>query len=192
MNTMRMKALGLIAATLLMAATATACGGGSSGANDSSTNDASSSQSDGNDSASNSASDSANELADAIDKVGGGSGDCLKAAVAYATLSLQTFGAAFGGSESDIQDIEDNLGELQSEIPSELKDDFQVYSDALGQYAEQMKDVSFGDLFNPETQQKMEDASSLLDTDDVKTAQQNIEDYFTKTCPDAEDFGSGS
>ncbi len=189
MNTMRMKALGLIAATLLMAATTAACGGGSSGANDSSTNDASSSQSDGNDSASN----SANELADAIDKVGGGdSGDCLKAAVAYATLSLQTFGATFGGSESDIQDIEDSLGDLQSEIPSELKDDFQVYSDALSQYAEQMKDVSFGDLFNPETQQKMEDASSLLDTDEVKTAQQNIEDYFTKTCPDAEDFGSGS
>ena len=139
----------------------------------------------GNDSGSNDVQD----MSDAMDALGG---DCMQAGLAYFALSMQALGASFGATESDLQEMQDSVDELKAEIPSEIKDDFQVYADALAEYANNMKEIDMNDLLDPSTQQKAEEAAAVLDTPEVTKAQENIEKYFDETCPSSDSSSSSS
>jgi hypothetical protein len=113
---------------------------------------------------------------------GGATGDCIGASVAYATLVLEPLGFMGGATQEQIDKFEQDTKDLQAKIPSELQGDFQTVADAYKAYGDALKGIDFGDLFNPDTQKKMEDASSKLDDPDVKAAQDNIDAYFKDTC----------
>jgi hypothetical protein len=173
MNGMRAKVAALLVVGLVLAAGA--CGGGSS-SDDAATGDAVQAESSsGGDSSS---SGDINDLSDAMDALGG---DCMQAGLAYFALSMQALGASFGMSESDIADMEQSMDELKAEIPSEIEDDFNVFADALSEYASAMQGMNLGDLMSGSSE--AEDAAAILETPEVKEAQANIEAYFDENCP---------
>jgi len=117
------------------------------------------------------------------DALGGlASSDCLAAFTAYTGLYTEALGFASGADQSQISDFEQKTQDLQSKIPSDLKDDFTTVANAYHQYAEAVKGIDYSDLLNPATQDKLTQASNALDSQDVKDAQQRIDDYFTTTC----------
>jgi len=117
------------------------------------------------------------------DVTGGGQlGDCLGASVAYASLVLEPLGFVGGATQDQIDQFEQHTQDVQSKIPPELKDDFQTVAAAYKAYGEALKGINFSDILNPDTAQKMEDASNKLDAPEVKTAQDHIESYFDSNC----------
>jgi hypothetical protein len=179
MNRMGVKVVGVLVAGLLVGATA--CGG-SSKKDDSSASGAVTATT-----ASQSSSDTTNsdlsQLGDDLNALSGKAGDCLTASLAFAALALAPLGFMGGGSESDIAQLQTDAEKLKAEVPESIKGDFQTYADGIEAYANALKGVSFSDIANPETQQKIQDASKLLETPEMTQAQQNIEKYFNDTCP---------
>jgi len=117
------------------------------------------------------------------DVTGGGQlGDCLGASVAYASLVLEPLGFVGGATQDQIDQFEQHTQDVQSKIPPELKDDFQTVAAAYKAYGEALKGINFSDILNPDTAQKMEDASNKLDAPEVKAAQDHIESYFDSNC----------
>jgi hypothetical protein len=111
-----------------------------------------------------------------------GSSECLAAYTAYSSLFLEATGFATGADQSQIDDFEQKTNDLKAKIPSEVQADFQTVADAYQQYAEALKGLDFTDILNPDTQQKLQDASDKIDDQAVKDAQSRIEDYFKTTC----------
>jgi hypothetical protein len=179
MERMRTKIAAVLVAGLVLAAGA--CGGGSK--DESSTKD-DAITADADDTTTTKArdkdKDSDNDI-DFEDAFDGLSGDCMQAGMAYFALSMQALGAAFGMSDSDIEEMQDQINELKADIPSKIEDDFEVFADALAEYAEAMKGMNLGDLMNGSSD--AEDAAKILETPEVEKATQNIEAYFDEECP---------
>jgi hypothetical protein len=116
------------------------------------------------------------------DITGGQLGDCLSASLAYASLVLEPLGFMGGATQEQIDKFEQDTKDLEAKIPDALKDDFETVATAYKAYGEAIKDIDFSDLLNPDTQQKVEDASKKLDDPDVKAAQDRIQSYFDTNC----------
>ncbi len=112
----------------------------------------------------------------------GGAGDCLQAAGAYAAVSLQLLQYLGGATQSQISDLESQIGQLKAEIPSAIQSDFDTYSAGIKAYADAMQGVDMSNILDPSVQSKLEAAGNALDTPEMKTAQANIEAYFDKNC----------
>ena len=109
-------------------------------------------------------------------------GDCISASAAYASLFVQASGFATGADQAQLDQFEQQTQDLKAKIPDSLQADFQTVANAYKQYADTLKGVNFGDILNPATQQKLQDASSALDSQDVKDAQDRIDSYFKQNC----------
>lgn len=136
----------------------------------------------------------ADGMADALNKLGQGNlGQCMEIAMTYAAVTISAgfagLGAALGGSSSsDMSQLKSDLDKASADVPSELKGDFQTISDAVSSMVSQMQGTS-GNIMDPDYQSKLEQAGKAMDTPQVKQAQDNIEKYIQKTCPD---YASGS
>jgi hypothetical protein len=176
MNRTGAKVVGVLVAGLLVGATA--CGG-SSKSDESSSSDKVTATTAGN---SNGNSD-LSQLGDDLNALKGKTGDCFAASLAFAALAITPLGFMGGATQDQIDQLKSDTEELKAEVPSAVKDDFQTYADGIEQYANALKGVSLTDIMNPETQQKMQDASKILDSPEMKAASDNIEKYFSETCP---------
>ncbi len=175
----RTKVTAVVMAGLLVVAVA-ACGGGSTPEVVSSDEPAASS-----DGGSSSGGSSSDDLRDAIpDIVGDEAQACLEIGLAYASLSLSMLGSAFGADQGEVDEMTQQLEDLRSEVPAEIRDDFEVFSTAISEFGSVMADAG-GNLFDPATQQALEEASQALETPEVKEAQANIEAYLEANCPEA-------
>ncbi|HEY5155648.1 MAG TPA: hypothetical protein VIJ47_12990 [Acidimicrobiales bacterium] len=112
----------------------------------------------------------------------GSAGDCLQTSLAYAALILEPLGFAGGAKQEDIDKFEQQTQDLKAKIPDEIKGEFQTVADAYKAYGDEMKGLNFGDLLNPDTQKKLEDASAKIDSPEVKAAQDKIDAYFKDKC----------
>jgi len=186
----RLRVLAILAVLAVLLG-ATACGGGSS--EDSQGDVLSASPSDGGSSDGDSSNPSdIDDLKDAIDQMDDGpGGDCVAAGLAFFQLALAPVGFMAGATDADIEQLRSDAEELRTEIPSEIRDDFDVYADGMEEYANAMKGADLSDIFDPETQQKFEQAGEILDSDEMQQASENIEAYFERVCPEAYG-GSGS
>jgi hypothetical protein len=175
-NARRNKVLAVLVAGLMVVAAA-ACGGGDDGAEVQSTSDATTAERDR-------SGGSESDLDEALDSLGGLDGDCAQVGLAYATISLGALGAMFGGAMSDdeMQEMEDELADLDVDIPDEIADDFEVLRDAFAEFAEGTSGLS-GNLLDPEYQEQLEKAGEALDSPEVEEAQANIEAYLERECP---------
>lgn len=174
MNRMGAKAAAVLMAGLLVGATA--CGGGSKNEESSGTGDAVTATTSA--SSSSGSGSSSDDMSDALDAMGG---DCMKAGLAYFALSMSALGASFGASEADLAEMQSSIDELKGEIPSEIEDDFTTYANALEEYANAMKGMDMGDIMSGSAD--AENAAAILETPEVKQAQENIDKYFEETCP---------
>jgi len=183
MNRTGAKIVGVLVAGLLLGATA--CGGSSKKDESSSSNGVSATVPDttaGSGTKSSSDSD-LSQLGDDLNALSGKAGDCFTAGLAFAALSLTPLGFMGGASQEDIDQLKSDTEELKAKVPDAVKGDFQTYADGIEQYANALKGVSVEDILNPETQQKMEDASKILESPEMTKASDNITTYFSETCP---------
>ncbi len=168
----------------LLVVSLSACGGGGSAPEVVSQEPAGSSSS-GSSSGGSSSGSPADDIRDAIpDIVGDEAQACLEIGLAYASLSLSMLGTAFGADQADVDEMTQQLADLRAEVPAEIEDDFEVFSQAMSEFGSVMTDAG-GNLFDPATQQALEDAGQALETPEVKEAQANIEAYLEQNCPES-------
>jgi hypothetical protein len=101
--------------------------------------------------------------------------DCAQAGVAYVKL-LTSSEAAITGSKTDTSELNAEYDALGSKIPSSLKSQYKTVGDAYAQFA---KDIKGASLTDPSSYQK---AAADVDTPEVKSASQKIQDYFDNHC----------
>jgi len=112
----------------------------------------------------------------------GATGDCLQTSLAYAALILEPLGFAGGASQDDLDKFEQQAQDLKAKIPDEIKSEFETVAAAYKAYGDELKGLDFKDLLNPDTQKKLQDASSQIDSPEVKDAQDKIDAYFKDKC----------
>lgn len=184
---MRNKVLAALLAMVMVVAVAACGGGGDDPVVESSGSDVTSG-----DSGSDSGSDSdSGDLDDALGMFG--DDECTNVGLAYATISLGALGSMFGGAMEDgeLEEMENELADLEAEIPDEIAGDFEVIQDAFAEFGAALGDGA-GNIFDPEYQEKMEEAGAALESDEVTEAQANIEDWLSENCEgfDTSDLGS--
>ena len=121
------------------------------------------------------------DMSDALDQLGG-SGDCLQAAGAYATIGLSILTYMGGATPAQIAELQSQVDDLKGEIPSEIRDDFQVFADGIAEYASAMQGVDMSNILDSDVQDQMQKASDALDSPEMTKAQANIDAYFSENC----------
>lgn len=174
-----------VLAVLALLMGATACSGGDDGG-DAQGDVLTASPDDGSSSSDGAGSSGVDDVKDALDQLDDGpAGDCFAAGLAYFQLVLAPVGFMGGATDDDIEQLKADAEELRSDIPDEIRDDFETYADGIEEYADAMRGVSLGDIFDPDTQQAFEEASQILDTPEMQEANDNIEAYFERVCPES-------
>jgi hypothetical protein len=109
--------------------------------------------------------------------------DCIEAGQVYASVIAAPF-AFLGGaaSEEQIAEWESQVEEFRDKVPSELEDDYETLRNAYDQFAQELEGLSLSDLFNPATQDALQEATALIESDEVKSAQENLEEYYQSNC----------
>lgn len=179
MNRMGVKVIGVLVAGLLLGATA--CGGSSKKEESSDSGKVSATVPESTDGTSSNS--DLDQLGDDLNALSGKAGDCFTASLAFAALAITPLGFMGGATQEQIDQLRQDTEELKAEVPAAIKADFQTYADGIEEYANALKGVSLTDILNPETQKKMEEAGKILDSPTMKTASDNIETYFSETCP---------
>jgi hypothetical protein len=88
-----------------------------------------------------------------------------------------------GGAPPDqIAELESQVEELQGEIPSEIREDFQVFADGVASYAAAMEGVDMSNLLDPDVTDALDEASEALESPEMTEAQANIDAYFAENC----------
>ena len=109
--------------------------------------------------------------------------DCQAAVAAYSSIFTSAMGGSSMLDDAQKQQLEDNISELESKVPSELEDDIATISAAYEAYFEALGDFDISDLANPDNAGDIAKAGEKLDSTEVKEAQQNLEDFFKENCP---------
>lgn len=109
---------------------------------------------------------------------------CLEIGLAYAGLGIGMLGSAFGADTGDVEELNRQLEELETKVPDEIADDFQIVADAFAEFGNAMTSTG-GNILDPATQQALEEASEALEAPEVTEAQANIEAYLERECPEA-------
>ncbi len=116
------------------------------------------------------------------DLTNGDLGDCLGTSLAYASLVLAPLGFTGGATQDQIDKFEKDTADLEAKIPPELKDDFDTVAKAYKEYGDTLKGIDFTDLANSDSIDKLDEASKKLESQDVKDAQDHIQEYFDSNC----------
>lgn len=122
------------------------------------------------------------------DTKGGGSGlpanleDCAVASQFFASI-LGTSGSFMGGiTDSQTQDLQDEIDRLQDSVPQELRDDFATVATAYEDLMTVFSGADASDYLDEGFQKKLEEASKSMDSPKVTAAMDNIETYFEENC----------
>lgn len=122
-----------------------------------------------------------NESAKDVDKALG-AGGCYQAAAAWATIVGKPMELSVSGaSKEDLDAYRKQIEEFRSDVDESIRDDYDVLSSAYTQYAEALTGIDMSNpaaLMNPEVRGQLEEASELLETPEVKQAQDNVQAYF--------------
>jgi hypothetical protein len=171
---------------VVLGATVAACGGGSGNA------EVSEGSSSGESSGDGPISDEVEQMRDELEDLGAGEvGDCVSVGLAYMTLTLGvgfgSLGAAFGADTEEMQATADELADLQDQIPEAIQEDFETIRTA---YEDMLADLDIGEgetpnLLDPEFQERVDEATAVLESSEVKDAQANIESFMEEECPNA-------
>jgi outer membrane lipoprotein SlyB len=116
------------------------------------------------------------------DLANGELGDCLGTSLAYASLIIAPLGFTGGATQEQLDKFEQDTADLEAKIPSELKDDFDTVAKAYKEYGDTLKGIDFSDMTNADSLDKLTQASKALDSQDVKDAQDHIQEYFDSNC----------
>ncbi len=123
------------------------------------------------------------------DAMTSGADECILAAQAFSTVvgqQVDLLTSAVTGSldEKALSALQDDIDTLVANSPEEIADDVATFSQAFQDFLTEagplMED---GGLLNPANAAKIEAAASVMESPEVKQAEQNIENYFDAECP---------
>jgi hypothetical protein len=133
--------------------------------------------------------DSGDDSGDSTDDSGDDSGDvgdigdfCLNDEYTEAMAEAgEAMGSIGTGEDADYGALEDFFNAFADEAPDEVADDFRVYADFWGDYAELFADIDFSD---PDTFQDPDVLAAFddLDSEALEEAQANIDAWITENC----------
>lgn len=108
-----------------------------------------------------------------------GDEDCLALASVGATMA-QAFAGAAGASD----DNSDELAELASKVPDEIKADVETLAQAFATYANELTDIGIeaGATPNADQLQQLQAAIASLDQEELTAASQRIEAWSKENC----------
>jgi hypothetical protein len=106
-----------------------------------------------------------------------GDEDCLALAGVGASIAAAFSGAADSGSQED-------LDELASKVPDEIKADVQTLAAAFATYSEKIKDIGIAPGATPSAQQlqELQAAITSLDQEELTAASQRLEAWSKENC----------
>jgi hypothetical protein len=111
-------------------------------------------------------------------------GDCMAVSTLYAGAMAQA-GAVFnpsGTSDADLEKLSEEFEKAKADVPDEIADAFDVWSDAWSQYMTALDGMSEGGMTDPANLEKLEQATEILDAPEVEAASKEIEAYIEKEC----------
>jgi hypothetical protein len=88
------------------------------------------------------------------------------------------------GSDTDIQDLSDQMQAAAEEAPDEIQDAMATIADGYAEMAEALDGVDLSDpqaLADPEVSQKLAELESTFD-DDFQAASETVSEYMTENC----------
>ena len=108
-----------------------------------------------------------------------GDEDCLALASVGATMA-QAFAGAAGASD----DNSDELAELASKVPDEIKADVETLAQAFATYVNELTDIGIeaGATPNADQLQQLQAAIASLDQEELTAASQRIEAWSKENC----------
>jgi hypothetical protein len=184
-GTARGRRLGAVVVAGLLVLAVAACGGGSSSSAPSVVSNESTTSTTRATPSTTTSSGGTADLGDALGGVGGTAGTCLELGVAYASISLSLlgggFGAALGQDPSELAQAQQQLEDIQADVPAELRDDFAELEKGFQAFSSALQGGS-GNILDPAYQQQLEEAGKALETPEFTAAQKNIENYLDANC----------
>ena len=172
----RMAGTGVVLAVLLTAATACAGSDGGSSSGSGTTLEATTPT-------------TASPLGDLSDLDGSTRGlsdgdlDCYHLQLAFVALTTVPLAATSGSEQAAIDRTQADLRLLRSQVPAVVASDFDTYAAGVQAYADSLKDIDLATISDPQTQQRLTEASQALESPAMVAAARNIEQYFAATCP---------
>jgi ABC-type glycerol-3-phosphate transport system substrate-binding protein len=108
-----------------------------------------------------------------------GDEDCLALASVGATMAQ-----AFAGAAGTTDDSSDELEELASKVPDEIKADVETLAQAFATYATELQDIGIeaGATPNADQLQQLQAAIASLDQEELTAASQRIEAWSKENC----------
>jgi len=112
--------------------------------------------------------------------------DCLEYANSFAGFTPDPNSPL---SSSSFTKIADFMESVADKVPNEISDDFRTLGNAYRNFAEGAGDLDFSNpaainSITPEQLQRMEESLKKLDTEEVRTAAANIEEFVQEHCPE--------
>ena len=103
--------------------------------------------------------------------------DCLALAGVGASIAQAFSGAADSGSEEDLE-------ELASRVPEEIRADVQILAQALAEYSEKLREIGIEAGATPTAAQvaELQAAIASLDQQELTAASQRIQAWATENC----------
>ena len=91
---------------------------------------------------------------------------------------------AMAGGNSGLDEASELFDELASEVPDEIRADFEVIAENFAELAEVLKDVdlSAGEQPSAEDLAKLQELTASMDSAEVTKASQNIEAWVQQNC----------
>ena len=110
--------------------------------------------------------------------------DCLEVAKAMAGAAG---GGMSGNMDADFDKAIEGLRRAGEAAPTELRDDFTVFGDAMAKYFELLQDagIDFNDpssFSSPQAQKAVKQGTALLEDPKVEQARKNIDEGMRKVC----------
>ncbi len=111
--------------------------------------------------------------------VGNLSGECAQ----FAGVSTK-IAESLSGQNANIEDAAKAFDEIASQVPDEIKDDYQVIAENFSKIAEALKgvDLTSGKAPSAEALAKLQEVSTSMDSAEVQQATKNIEAWVQQNC----------
>jgi predicted small secreted protein len=115
------------------------------------------------------------------------SGDCSEAVQAFNAAIVSSSAALVPGGEGTAEDTAAQLDAMAEAAPDEISDDFAVWADAYGEFAQALADAGI-DYSDPSSFQSAEAIAALqsvgeiFDEGEFDEASANIESWFDANC----------
>jgi hypothetical protein len=113
-------------------------------------------------------------------------GECAEFAQAFAGAGA-AIGSAFSGTgDDDLGSVAEYFDTVAEKVPEEIRDDFQVFADAYGEFAQALADadidLSDPSKADPEAMAQLEALGEAFSAPEVQQASENIQAYVDSNC----------